>query len=131
MKNSISFSSTMDNISLAENFVDTFGAKYNINSEMYGNISISIIEAVTNAIIHGNKENSSKMVSLSFELDNNILTAVVSDQGAGFDYNNLPDPTAKENIEKTNGRGIFLIRNLSDGLDFQNNGSTLIIKFNL
>ena len=71
------------------------------------------------------------MVSLSFELDNNILTAVVSDQGAGFDYNNLPDPTAKENIEKTNGRGIFLIRNLSDGLDFQNNGSTLIIKFNL
>ena len=71
------------------------------------------------------------MVNLSFELDDNLLTVTVSDQGEGFDYNNLPDPTAKENIEKTNGRGIFLIRQLSDGLEFFNNGSELVIKFKL
>ena len=127
MKNSISFSSTMDNISLVENFIDTFSAKY----DLYGNISIATIEAVTNAIIHGNKEISSKMVNVSFELEDKLLTVTVSDQGEGFDYNNLPDPTAKENIEKTNGRGIFLIRQLSDGLEFFNNGSELVIKFKL
>lgn len=131
MKNSISFSSTMDNISLVENFIDTFSAKYDVNADLYGNISIATIEAVTNAITHGNKEISSKMVNLFFELDDNLLTVTVSDQGEGFDYNNLPDPTAKENIEKTNGRGIFLIRQLSDGLEFFNNGSELIIKFKL
>ena len=131
MKNSISFSSTMDNISLAENFVDTFSAKYDINSDLYGNISISTIEAVTNAITHGNHEDLTKNVSLSFELNDRILTITVSDEGNGFDYNNLPDPTSKENIEKTNGRGIFLIQQLSDNLEFQNNGSKLIITFNL
>ncbi|MDD6000678.1 MAG: ATP-binding protein [Bacteroidales bacterium] len=131
MKNSISFSSTMDNISLVENFIDTFSSKYDVNADLYGNISIATIEAVTNAITHGNKEISSKMVNLSFELDDNLLTVTVSDQGEGFDYNNLPDPTAKENIEKTNGRGIFLIRQLSDGLEFFNNGSELVIKFKL
>jgi len=131
MKNSISFSSTMDNISLVENFIDTFSTKYDVNADLYGNISIATIEAVTNAITHGNKEISSKMVNLSFELDDNLLTVTVSDQGEGFDYNNLPDPTAKENIEKTNGRGIFLIRQLSDGLEFFNNGSELVIKFKL
>ena len=131
MKNSISFSSTMDNISLVENFIDTFSTKYDVNADLYGNISISTIEAVTNAIIHGNKKISSKMVNVSFELEDKLLTVTVSDQGEGFDYNNLPDPTAKENIEKTNGRGIFLIRQLSDGLEFFNNGSELVIKFKL
>ena len=85
MKNSISFSSTMDNISLVENFIDTFSAKYDVNADLYGNISIATIEAVTNAITHGNKEISSKMVNLSFELDDNLLTVTVSDQGEGFD----------------------------------------------
>ena len=131
MKNSISFSSTMDNISLVENFIDTFSAKYDVNADLYVNVSNSPIQVVTSAIIHRNKEISSKMVNVSFELEDKLLTVTVSDQGEGFDYNNLPDPTAKENIEKTNGRGIFLIRQLSDGLEFFNNGSELVIKFKL
>ena len=51
------------------------------------------------------------------------------DEGAGFDYLNLPDPTAPENIEKENGRGIFLIQNLSDSLDFEESGKVAVITF--
>ncbi|MCQ2973678.1 MAG: ATP-binding protein [Bacteroidales bacterium] len=131
MKNSISFSSTMDNISLVENFVDNFSTKYDICPELYGNISISAVEACTNAIIHGNKSDSTKKVSLDFELEDKVLTLIISDEGEGFDYTNIPDPTSKENIEKINGRGIFLIQQLSDSTEFLNNGSIIKIKFNL
>jgi serine/threonine-protein kinase RsbW len=54
----------------------------------------------------------------------------IKDQGIGFDYNNLPDPTAPENIEKENGRGIFLIKNLSDDVEFNNEGNLITITFN-
>lgn len=54
----------------------------------------------------------------------------VEDEGKGFDYNHLPDPTAPENIEKENGRGIFLMKQLADEVEFENNGTKVFIYFN-
>ena len=55
----------------------------------------------------------------------------IKDEGEGFDFNNLPDPTAPENLEKPTGRGVFLMKNLSDLVVFSDNGSVVEIHFKL
>lgn len=131
MKNLITLKSTEENISIAEKFVDIICTNYEITEELYGNILVSVTEAVTNAIVHGNQSDPNKIVEIESNFNDNILTISVSDEGNGFDFINLPDPTSEENIEKINGRGIFLIKNLSDKVDFSKNGSCITITFNL
>lgn len=128
----ISFSSSLENIPLVEKYIDDLYEEFRFSQEIYGNILISTLEAINNAIIHGNKKDPNKNVILEVELkDSNCLVLSVSDQGKGFDYNNLPDPVAPENIEKPYGRGIFLIKHLADECTFHNNGKTVEVKFNL
>lgn len=128
----ITFSSSLENIPLVEKFVDDLYEAFRFSQEIYGNILIATLEAVNNAIIHGNKKDPNKEVILDVELKNdNCLVIRVSDNGEGFDFNNLPDPVAPENIEKPYGRGIFLIKHLTDKCIFHNKGKTIEIHFNL
>jgi serine/threonine-protein kinase RsbW len=90
---------------------------------------ISVIESVNNAIVHGNKSDSTKNVSLSLSFQENAIQFYVEDEGNGFDYNNLPDPTSPENLDNPGGRGIFLIKNLCDEVDFANSGRTVTLTF--
>ncbi len=131
MKNLITLKSSESNISIAEKFVDIICTNYGISEELYGNILISVTEAVNNAIVHGNNNNPNKNVRIESDFVDNFLKISISDEGEGFDFTNIPDPTAQENIEKINGRGIFLIKNLSDGVEFLNNGSEILITFKL
>jgi serine/threonine-protein kinase RsbW len=71
-----------------------------------------------------------RMIDLHFELSDAEYSVIVKDQGAGFDYENVPDPTLPENIEKPYGRGIFIMKNLSDEVDFEENGRLVKLKFN-
>lgn len=71
-----------------------------------------------------------KKIAIHVEQENNQLKIEIIDQGTGFDFENLPDPTAPENLEKEHGRGVFLMRSLSDDLKFENNGSKVILFFN-
>ena len=121
--------SDLSNVSLVESLIDKVCADLNINEDLYGNVLIAVTEAVNNAIIHGNMFNSEKSVVVEVNQDNESFSFRVTDEGVGFDYMNLPDPTAPENIEKENGRGIFLIQNLSDCLDFEDNGKVAVITF--
>ncbi len=121
--------SDLSNVSLVESLIDKVCAELNINEDIYGNVLIAVTEAVNNAIIHGNSFNHDKSVVVEVNQDDESFTFRVTDEGAGFDYMNLPDPTAPENIEKENGRGIFLIQNLSDCLDFEENGKVAVITF--
>ena len=121
--------SDLSNVSLVESFIDKVCADLNINEDLYGNVLIAVTEAVNNAIIHGNAFNSAKSVVVEVNQDDESFTFRITDEGQGFDYMNLPDPTSPENIEKENGRGIFLIQNLSDCLDFEQNGKVAIITF--
>ena len=82
-------------------------------------------------MIHGNGADEGKIVNVNMEKSNNIIKFYVKDTGDGFDYNNLPDPTSPENIEKTTGRGVFLMKNLSDLVVFSNNGATVEIQFHV
>lgn len=124
--------SLVENIRIIESFIDNAKDLYNIDDDIYGNIMIAVTESVNNAIKHGNKEDKNKNVILSLLLKENLIKFVIEDQGEGFDYTNLTDPTLPENIDKPGGRGIFLMKNLSDEVHFLNHGRTveLIFYFN-
>lgn len=125
------FSSILDNLSLVEKMIDEICEKHQISEDYYGNILVSLTEAVNNAIQHGNKYNPDKEVSLTFESTKEFLYFSVEDEGEGFDYNGLPDPTDPENIEKPYGRGIFLMKNLADNVEFSKNGRRVEIDFRI
>ncbi len=119
------------NLGKVERLIDGIVEEHKIPSSLYGNILISVTEAVTNAITHGNAKDLSKDVSISFRVNENKLSFKIQDEGYGFDYENIPDPTAPENILNLGGRGIFLMKQLSDGVAFENNGSVVEIFFNI
>ena len=132
MKNiSIEIPSLVENIRIVESFVDNAKEEYSLTDDLYGNIMIAVIESVNNAIIHGNQTDKNKNVLLSANLQDEQIVFTVSDQGNGFDHQTLPDPTAPENIEKIGGRGIFLIKNLADEVNFKSDGRTLELTFYL
>ena len=131
MKTEISFASKMENVNIIEKIVDELSAQYNFGTEIYGNILVSSVEAVNNAIIHGNKLDESKSVHVKIEIEGDMLSIKVRDEGPGFDYNNIADPTLPENIEKPHGRGLFLIRHLADETIFYNQGTELELKFKI
>ncbi|HCR54833.1 MAG TPA: ATP-binding protein, partial [Cytophagales bacterium] len=118
----IEIPSLTENIRMIESFIDNAKEKFHLNDDIYGNIMIAVTEAVNNAIKHGNKSLSNKNVTLGLSLEEGLIKFKVEDEGIGFDYHNLPDPTAPENIEKPGGRGIFLMKHLSDEVDFKENG---------
>lgn len=128
----IQIPSLIENIRIIESFIDNVKDLYNIDDDIYGNIMIAVTESVNNAIKHGNKEDKNKNVNLSLYLRENLVKFIIEDQGEGFDFTNLNDPTLPENIDKLGGRGIFLMKNLSDEVHFLNNGRTveLIFYFN-
>jgi len=123
--------SKIENLRVVEKAVDEISADCNLSSELYGNILIATIEAANNAILHGNKLDESKNVYIKFKIDNKFLRIIVKDQGNGFDYKNIPDPTSPENLEKINGRGVFLMERLSDKIEFSENGSQVELIFNI
>ena len=127
----ISIPSLIQNIQVIESFIDNAKESFEIDDDMYGNIMISVTECISNAIIHGNQSNANKMVHLELRMQPNLLECSIEDEGNGFDYTNLPDPTNPENIEKLGGRGIFLMRNLSDEVKFEENGKKTILSFYL
>ncbi|MCE2734354.1 MAG: ATP-binding protein [Cyclobacteriaceae bacterium] len=126
---SVQIPSIADNIRMIESFIDNAKERFHLNEDIYGNIMIAVTEAVNNAIKHGNQSDSSKNVHLSLSLDENLLRFIIKDEGPGFDHHSLPDPTAPENIDKPGGRGIFLMRHLSDDVNFKDNGRTVELSF--
>ena len=125
----IQIPSLMENIRIIESFIDNTKDIYNIDDDIYGNIMIAVTESVNNAIKHGNKEDKTKNVNLSLILKENEVRFVVEDQGPGFDFTNLSDPTLPENIDKPGGRGIFLMKHLSDEVHFTYNGRKVELVF--
>lgn len=112
-----------------EGLIDEVCSSYELNEDHYGNILIAVTEAVNNAIVHGNLNDEDKKVTIEANKQDKEVVFIISDEGKGFDYTNLPDPTAPENIEKPDGRGIFLMKNLSDEVSFDLNGSKVSITF--
>jgi serine/threonine-protein kinase RsbW len=126
---SISIASSVENIHLVESAIDRVCQQIGLNEDLYGNVLIAVTEAVTNAIVHGNGSQISLSVFVDAYESETELIFSVKDEGKGFDFDNLPDPTAPENIEKEDGRGIFLMRSLADEVSFDQNGKVVNISF--
>ena len=126
---SIQVPSMVENIRMIESFIDNAKERFHLDDDIYGNIMIAVTEAVNNAIKHGNNNNKTKNVYLSLSLDESMIKFIVKDEGDGFNYDSLPDPTAPENLEKPGGRGIFLMKHLSDEVQFLDNGRTVELRF--
>lgn len=125
----IHFPSLDENIRIVESFIDNAKDKFNLNDDIYGNIMVAVTESVNNAIRHGNKNDKKKNVYLTLNLNDNIIRFNIKDEGTGFDYLNLPDPTSPENLDKPSGRGIFLMKHLCDEVNFSASGSEVELCF--
>ena len=123
------FDSQPENIAVVEKLIDQISADHGIVAEHYGNVLIAMTEGVNNAIVHGNKLDETKSVSVLCAIDEKTLVFRITDEGPGFDYDNLPDPTAPENIEKPHGRGVFLMRHLADECAFEDEGRIVELTF--
>jgi len=124
----LTIDSNVNDLYLVQQLIEEVCDEFNINNTYFGNISVAVMEAVKNAIVHGNKSKADKQVAVLFTKDNAAYIFVVKDMGNGFDYKNLPDPTDIDNHTFT-GTGIFLIRSLSDKVEFKNKGNTIEISF--
>lgn len=131
MEKVIKIPSKIENLRKVEKIIDEISGEFHIGEDVYGNILIASLEATNNAIMHGNKLDESKEVTIEFKMEGKTLSVQVDDEGNGFDFANIPDPTAPENLENVNGRGIFLMEKLSDKISFSRNGATVELEFNV
>ena len=127
----ISLASESKSLLVLEEWINKLCDLYQISVEQYGNVLIAITEAVNNAIIHGNKNIANKKTDIEYNIDSQTITFTVFDEGIGFDFNDLPDPTSPENLEKPQGRGIFLMNHLADEVNFIDNGNVVQLKFSI
>ena len=121
--------SRMEGITEVEALINGLCEDFGVEETHYGEILIAMTEAVNNAIVHGNKLDSNKMVDIQVTVSGSELQFRIADEGPGFDFENIPDPTSPENIEKPNGRGVFLMRQLADACEFEELGRIAILKF--
>lgn len=121
--------SDIANLTKVENAIDSLTNEIGISKDSYGKIMVAVMEAVNNAIVHGNKADMKKRVEIEFKSERGNLNVSVTDEGKGFKPGEVPDPTRPENIEEISGRGIFLMSKLADEIEFNRKGNNVILKF--
>jgi|SRR5512133_3096958 serine/threonine-protein kinase RsbW len=129
MYKKISIESSVANLRIVESAIDETTATIGISQDNYGKILVSVMEAVNNAILHGNKLNPEKIVDIEIDYNSDELNISVTDEGPGFKPEKVPDPTAPENIEELNGRGIYLMSHLADKIQYTPKGNSVTMTF--
>ena len=109
--------STLESVDHAEEITVGLAKKAGFDEEDLTKIGMAVRESMVNAVVHGNRYNANKKVRFSVSKSPEELTVRIADEGEGFDVESLPDPLAQENLFRSSGRGIFLIRSFMD--DFQ------------
>jgi len=131
MRNVVKIASIKENLREVEKLIDNFNEIEKLDKGLYGKVLLATIEAANNAIVHGNKLDPEKTVMVEITRGIDGIEIYVEDQGKGFDYMRIPDPTAPENIENIHGRGVFLMKQLSDEVNFYKNGTKVQILFKI
>jgi serine/threonine-protein kinase RsbW len=129
MYKKISIESLVGNLRVVENAIDETTTTIGISQDNYGKILVCTMEAVNNAILHGNRSNPEKIVDVELSFENNSLKIKVTDEGPGFRPDKVPDPTTPENIEELNGRGIYLMSHLADLIEYSQKGNSVTMTF--
>jgi len=120
-----------ESITLLEALIEKIADKHNISEDTFANMMTCLNEIAINAIVHGNKLDESKKVIINAEVEPKRVIWTVTDEGPGFDYDHLPDPTAAENIENLTGRGVFIVKQLADQCVFNSTGNEVELHFKI
>ncbi|MDB4924402.1 MAG: ATP-binding protein [Mucilaginibacter sp.] len=123
--------SARESVTLLENLIEEIADKHQISDDIFANMMTCLNEVVINAIIHGNKLDPNKKVIVNVEVDAKRTIWTITDEGEGFDYVHLADPTAEENLEKLTGRGVFIVKHLADQCVFNTKGNEVELLFKL
>ena len=118
-KFSYTLDSTLETVDSAEQTASRMAIESGFDEEEVMRIAMAVREAAVNAVLHGNAYDPGKKVELDFERTRNDLVITIRDQGKGLDMEKVPDPLAPENLLKTSGRGIFLIRSFMDEVEIR------------
>ena len=124
----LKISSLQRNISQVEKFIEEICADNYISQSYFGNIMLAIEEAVKNAIIHGNKLDSSKQVTITFQRKRDGLSFTIEDEGMGFNPKEIPNPL---DSDETKGNGVFLILSLADKVSYNSVGNQVELTFSV
>ena len=126
-KQELIISSDLDNLKKVEKFCLKICHEVGFSDERCDNMAIALTELAINAIMHGNKEDKRKKVTIHSVLKDDKIEVSITDEGGGFDPEKLPNPTNPQNIWKEHGRGIFLVQHLIDEVVFQKTGEGMKI----
>ncbi len=121
----------LDSLAEIESLIEQIRAERDFGDEVANNLMMAFHEAVTNAIIHGNQLDPAKVVDIKAWFEDHQLVLQVTDQGSGFNPDSLPDPLDENNLLKSGGRGVFLIRQFSDEIEFNDKGNMITIRYHL
>jgi serine/threonine-protein kinase RsbW len=120
--------SDISELEKVENFIVEILNEFDLAQKYFNKIYLCVSEAVLNSIKHGNKNDHNKTVSIGIDCDVNEINILIEDEGEGFDIKSIEDPTLRENIKNESGRGIFIIKNMSDKLEYNEKGNRIQFK---
>ena len=120
-----------ESITQLELLIEKLADIYHISDDTFANMMTCLNEALINAIKHGNKMDPAKKVIINAEVDGKRIIWTVTDEGPGFDYVHLADPTAPENLESLTGRGVFIMKHLADQCIFNTSGNEVELHFKI
>ena len=118
-RQTLTLSSTMESVGQVEAAADKLAGEAGLDEDQRFHVTMAVREAALNAVLHGNEYDPAKQIAVTFENTGKSLIFTVTDQGKGLDPQTLPDPLAPENLLRSTGRGIFLIRSFMDEVHFR------------
>ena len=127
------FTSDPDNLVEVEEFITEVANEFNLDEDIKNNLSLSLSEAASNAMVHGNKLDPKKYVDIKITVSDDKIKVVIKDEGNGFDPSSVPDPTAPENLLKDSGRGIHIMKTFLENMryNFTDSGTEVILEISL
>lgn len=126
-----SFASDRGRLSRLPEELEALRDRCAMSEAAFYNLVLAMTEAVVNAIVHGNKENPEKNVTMEVSSDETGVHCSVSDQGPGFEPEEVADPVAPENLFKEGGRGVFIIRAVSTELAIESTPEGTTMRFTI
>lgn len=112
---------------VVERIVDSISRAGIEGRDLFG-IRLSVDEAVVNAIKHGNKLSREKSVRVTFLLNEDLVRVEIEDEGTGFRPEDVPDPTAPENLDRASGRGLMLMRQFMTKIEYNTKGNVVVLE---
>lgn len=131
LKHELTLSSDLDQLPILEEFIMSICDELNIDEDIFPDIMLAVTEAVSNAIIHGNEFDPAKSVYILFEFNTPILIVKVKDEGKGFDPSKLPSPVEDDNLLKSGGRGVYLMKHYAESISYNSVGNEVTITFKI